>query len=135
MFKASKFPSISSECHRINVIDTLVWKIVTNYDSNDPLKHCILNDRTTKEENFEVPMCAQFLKASSQVPPTLAKGKTLMSDEKLLSDVEHAQKVELKPLTSSLRYEFVSLNSTCHVIANVSLSAFETDSSLRVLRM
>jgi len=33
LFKASKFPSISKDCHRINVINSLIQKIVTNRDS------------------------------------------------------------------------------------------------------
>ena len=35
LFKASKFPSISNECHMIIVIDNLVREEVTNHVSND----------------------------------------------------------------------------------------------------
>jgi len=41
----------------------------------------------------------------------------------------------IKPLPSSLRYEFLRPNSTYPVIVNVSLSASQIDSSLRILRM
>jgi len=54
LFKAYKFASISNECHRIGVIDSLVWKTVSNYNSNDPLEQCLLYDSFTKDENPEV---------------------------------------------------------------------------------
>jgi len=41
----------------------------------------------------------------------------------------------LKPLPSSLRYAFLRPNSTYLVILNVSLSASQIDSLLRILRM
>jgi len=56
--KASKFPSISDECHRIEVVDSLVWGTITNTISNDPLECLMLNDSTTLDENPEVAMCA-----------------------------------------------------------------------------
>jgi len=36
------------------VIDSLVWKTVSNYNSNDPLEQCLLYDSFTKDENPEV---------------------------------------------------------------------------------
>ena len=65
----------------------------------------------------------------------LAKAETLVSDAKPSSDEERAPKVELKPLPSSLRNEFLEPNSTYLVIVNVSLSAFQIDSLLGILRM
>jgi len=44
-------------------------------------------------------------------------------------------KVELKPLPSSVRYEFLRPNSTYLVIVNANLSASQLDSLLRVLRL
>jgi len=41
----------------------------------------------------------------------------------------------LKPLPSSLRYEFFGPTSTYHVIVNTSLSASQIDHLLRILRM
>ena len=41
------------------MIDSLVWKTVSNYNSNDPLEQCLLYDSFTKDENPEVAMCAQ----------------------------------------------------------------------------
>jgi len=64
LFKASKFSSISDECHRIDVIDSLVWETMSDPDSNDPFEQCLLHDSSVKDENFELAMCAQFLEAS-----------------------------------------------------------------------
>ena len=64
LFKASKFPSISHECHIIDVIDGLIRETTSNVDSNDSLEYLLLNDSTTKDENPEVALCVQYLKAS-----------------------------------------------------------------------
>ena len=69
LFKASKFPSISDDCNMIDVVDGLIWEIVSNVVSNDFLEHLMLNDSITKDENLEVAMCAQYLEVSPQVPP------------------------------------------------------------------
>ena len=35
LLKAAKFPSISNECNKIDVVDRLIWEIISNLDSND----------------------------------------------------------------------------------------------------
>ena len=37
LLEASKIPPISDECHMINVVDRLIWKIISNAVSNDSL--------------------------------------------------------------------------------------------------
>ena len=64
LIKASKFPLIFNEFHRVDVVDRLVREDVINYVSSDLLEHCMLNDGTTKDENPEVVMCAPFLEVS-----------------------------------------------------------------------
>ena len=64
LFKASKLPSIFEKYHMIDVVDSLEWEAISNLESDDPLKYCMLNDSTTSDENPEVEMCAQFLEAS-----------------------------------------------------------------------
>ncbi|XP_020266173.1 uncharacterized protein LOC109841631 [Asparagus officinalis] len=48
---------------------------------------------------------------------------------------DKVRKVELQPLPSSLRYEFLGPNSTYPVIVNACLNENETDKLLRTLRM
>ena len=49
LLKDAKFPSISNECNKIDVVDGLMWETMSNLDSNDPLEHLMLNDSTTKD--------------------------------------------------------------------------------------
>ena len=75
------------------------------------------------DENLEVAMCAQFLEASPQVPPTLAKVEELLNYGNPSLEEKQALEVELKLLPSSLRYEFLSSNSTYPMIVNAKRSA------------
>jgi len=123
LIKPSKLSSISGECHRIDVVDRLVQRTISNNISHDPLEHCLLNYGTTNDENPDVPMCAQFLEASPQVYPTFGKLEVLVDDNGPLSNEKCAPEVELQPLPSSLKYQFLGPNSTYPVIVNASLNA------------
>jgi len=96
---------------------------MSNPGSNDPLENLMLNDSTTKDESPEVAMCAQLLEASPQIPPSLARVKPFKVENKPSSDEAHTPEVELKPLPSILRYEFLGPNFTYPVIVNLSLNA------------
>jgi len=124
LFKSFKFPSISDECHMIDVVDRLMREIISNVASNGFLEHLLLNDSTNKEESPEVAMCARYLKASPQVSPFQAKVENFQIEEKPLSDEKQFSKVELKPLPSSLRHEFLGPYSTYPVIVNASLKMY-----------
>ena len=52
LIKASKFPSITRECCRIDAVDSLAQKAISNNVSCDPLEHCLLNNGTTGDENL-----------------------------------------------------------------------------------
>ena len=58
LLNAAKLPSISNECNKIDVVDGLIRETISNLNSNDPFKHLMLNNRTTKDENPEVTECA-----------------------------------------------------------------------------
>jgi len=64
LFDTSKFPSISDECNMPDVVDGLIRETVSNVVSNNSLEHLLLHDSTSKDENPEVAMCAQYLEAS-----------------------------------------------------------------------
>ena len=123
LFKASKFPSISDESNMIDVVDGLIRETVSSVVSNDSLEHVLLHDSTTKDEKPEVAMCAQYLEATPQASPFQAKVEILKVEEETLTDEEQASKVKLKPLLSSLRYEFLGPNSVYPVIVNANLNA------------
>jgi len=39
LLKAAKFPSISDECNKIDVFDSLIRETASNINSNDSLEH------------------------------------------------------------------------------------------------
>jgi len=58
LLKAAKFPSISNEYNKIDVVDGLIRETTSNLDSNDPLEHLMLNNSTSEDENPSVSKCA-----------------------------------------------------------------------------
>jgi len=96
LINTSKFPYISGECHWIEVVDSLVVGTISNNVSNDPLEHCILNDGTSKDENLEIAIYAQFLEASPQVPLTFAQVEVLVNDYTPSSNEKHAPQGRIK---------------------------------------
>jgi len=56
-------------------------------------------------------------------------------DDAPLSDEKCASEVELKPLPSSLRYEFLGPNSTYLAIVNANLNAAQFDTLLIIVRL
>ena len=74
----------------------------------------MLNSSTTEDENPEVAELQDKNKPSSNWAKVL--------------------EVELKPLPSSLTYEFLGPKSTYPVIVNANLNATQVDSLLRMLR-
>jgi len=123
LLKAAKFSSISNECNKIDVVDGLIRKTTSNINSNDPLEHLMLNNSTTKDENPKVAECDKLLEASPPIPPSSTKMELLQDENKPAFDWVKAPEVELKPLPSSLRYEFLGPKSTCPVIVNANLNA------------
>jgi len=58
-----------------------------------------------------------------------------LNDDAPLTNKRRVPEVKLKSLPSSLRYEFLGLNSTYPVIVNASLNASQVNSLLGILRM
>ena len=116
------------------MVDSLIQETASNINSNDPLEHLMLNNSTTEDKNPKVAECAQLLEASPRISPSSTKVELLQDESELSSDCAKAPLVELKPLPSSLRYEFLGPKSTCPVIVNANLNATQIDSLLRVLR-
>ena len=73
MLKAAKFPTVSDECNKVDVIDGLIQETVSNLDSEDPLEHLMLNNSTISDDNPKVADCAQLLEASTPIPPSLLR--------------------------------------------------------------
>ena len=93
----------------------MVWKI-NNADTK------LEGDAQTYEELFD------------ENPPMEDLGVEELVEEELNPLPKEAPKVELKPLPSNLRYEFLGPNSTYPVIVNASLEEGETNKFLSVLK-
>jgi len=91
---------------------------------------CLINNAGTKLEgdaqNYE-----ELLDGSPHIEDL---GVEEMVEEEASPIPKEAPKVELKPLPSNLRYEFLGLNSTYLVILNASLNEGETEKLLYVLK-
>jgi len=123
LLKAAKFPSIFDECNKIDLVDGLIREIVSHINSNDPPEPLMLNNSTTESENPEVAKCAQLLKASPPILFFATKVESLQDESKPSSDEVKAPEVKLKPLPSSLWYEFLGPKSMFPVIVNANLNA------------
>jgi len=82
LLKATKFPSISSECNKIDAVDGLMQGNVFNLYSNDPLEHLMLNNSTTKYKNPEAAEYAQLEEASPPIPSSFAEVESLQDESK-----------------------------------------------------
>ncbi|XP_020249301.1 uncharacterized protein LOC109826692 [Asparagus officinalis] len=96
---------------RINTIDMVVRDDFTRCISSDLLEKCLV-----------VSVDTVVSKSSRNSPEQVCEGKT-------------APKVELKPLPSSLKYEFLDANGEYPVIVNADLSHQEVEKLLKVLRL
>jgi len=56
-------------------VDSLVQRNVSDNVSHDQVEHFLLNDDSTRDENLEVVMCAQFPEVSLLVYPALPRWK------------------------------------------------------------
>jgi len=98
LLKVAKFPAITDECHKIDVVNSLIQETASNINSNDPLEPLMLNNSTTEDENPEVAECAKLLEASPPISPSSTKMEFLKDESKPSSDWAKAPEVELEPL-------------------------------------
>ncbi|XP_020250927.1 uncharacterized protein LOC109828314 [Asparagus officinalis] len=131
-----KLPLTDTICYRVDVIDKCTHEQISNNNSADPLEKCLVSDGSINDEDPEVAAYAQSLESTSTAPLRNAKLERLMLEPKgSICEEDNAPKVELKPLPSSLRYEFLGPDFTYPVIVNACLNENETDKLLRTLRM
>ena len=116
--KAIKQPSFQDELCRLDLIDRETQGMMMSVATKDPLEE-ILSDSETSVDELEMTL-VDVLEADVQGVEEESLG---------------APKVELKPLPSSLRYEFLGSNSTYPVIVDASLSDEETAKLLNELKL
>ncbi|XP_039687886.1 uncharacterized protein [Medicago truncatula] len=113
-----------------DIIDHCVKECSLASSTHDGLEVCLVNSAGTKLEG-EAKAYEELL---NRTPPMEGLSvEELVKEEPALLPKE-APKVELKPLPSNLRYEFLGPNSTYPVIVNASLDEVETEKLLYVLK-
>jgi len=128
--KLMKNPSIKDSCWMVDVIDCCVKEGSLASTTHDGLEMCLINNAGTKLEG-DAQHYGELLDGSPHI-------EDLGVEEMVAEEASHlpkeAPKVELKPLPSNLRYEFLGPNSTYPVIVNASLNEGETEKLLYVLK-
>ncbi|XP_020250475.1 uncharacterized protein LOC109827866 [Asparagus officinalis] len=159
LFSAMKFPLIDDTCCRIDTIDMVVREDFIKCISSDPLEKCLVENEAPVDDDQEVPSYVTMLDESptctkitySKGPDAVAETTKELNAQVVFMDTavskssrnsleqvcegKTAPKVELKPLPSSLRYEFLDANGEYPVIVNADLSHQEVEKLLKVLRL
>nr|XP_027093531.1 uncharacterized protein LOC113713922 [Coffea arabica] len=129
-----KYPVFTDHAYSIGTIDKLTQEMSqVNFDF-DPLEYCLMSLGMQGGDCEKIEKLAKYL--DSQAPyrrsnlyESLGQGKGLPQP----SEVE-LPKLELKPLPTHLRYEFLGENSTLPVIVSADLDNEQCEKLLRVLR-
>jgi len=128
--KLMKNPSIKDSCCMVDVIDRCVEECSLASTTHVCLEICLINNAGTKLEGY-----AQHYEELLDGSPHIEDSDVeVMVEEEVSPLPKEAPKVELKPLPSNLRYEFLGPNSTYPVIVNASLNEVETEKLLYVLK-
>ncbi|XP_039128895.1 uncharacterized protein LOC120265028 [Dioscorea cayenensis subsp. rotundata] len=131
---AMKKPFVEGSCYMINMLQEVIIQEETKHYFKDPLELCLVRNNLNNDEDDEASEYKRLLEVQPYIQPHKAKIEELRSESSLsILEEEQAPKVELKPLPSILRYEFLGPNSTYPVIANANLSKVEIEKLLREL--
>jgi len=125
--KLMRSPSIMDSCCMIDIIDCCVKE--SSSTTHDGLEMCLVNNAGTKLEG-DAQAYEELLDKNHHVE---SLGVEELVEEEPAPLPKEAPKVELKPLPSNLRYEFLGPNFTYPVIVNASLDEGETEKLLSVL--
>ena len=130
LVKLMKNPSIKDSCCMVDIIDSCVEECSLASTTHDGLEKCLINNAGTKLEGD----AQHYEELLDESPHIEDSGMKEILEEEASHLPKEAPKVELKPLPSNLRYEFLGPNSTYPVIVNASLNEVETEKLLYVLK-
>ncbi|KAL5803359.1 hypothetical protein ACOSQ4_031664 [Xanthoceras sorbifolium] len=127
VFKATKFPSSSDTCFRVDNIDSMVTEIFRSKYPGEPLEACLVNGSTTEDSSREIVDYALRLASAlfhnyRRKFEELGKGKP-----KPRPSIEQPPILELKQLPSHLRYAYLGDSAALPVIISASLSKIEEE--------
>ncbi|XP_071928189.1 uncharacterized protein [Coffea arabica] len=129
-----KYPSFTDHAYSIGTIDKLTQEMSQVNLDLDHLEHCLMSLGKQEDVCEEIEELAKYL--DFQAPykrgnlyESLGQGKGFSQP----SEIE-PPRLELKPLPTHLRYEFLGENSTLPVIVSADLDDEQCTKLLRVLR-
>ncbi|XP_071905628.1 uncharacterized protein [Coffea arabica] len=129
-----KYPSFTDHAYSIGTIDKLTQEMSQVNLDLDPLEHCLMSLGKQEDVCEEIEELAKYL--DFQAPykrgnlyESLGQGKGFSQP----SEIE-PPRLELKPLPTHLRYEFLGENKTLPVIVSADLDDEQCAKLLRVLR-
>ncbi|XP_071940114.1 uncharacterized protein [Coffea arabica] len=129
-----KYPSFTDHAYSIGTIDKLTQEMSQVNLDLDPLEHCLMSLGKQEDVCEEIEELAKYLDFQapykrSNLYESLGQGKGFSQP----SEIE-PPRLELKPLPTHLRYEFLGENSTLPVIVSADLDDEQCTKLLRVLR-
>jgi len=125
-----KSTSIKDSCCMIDTIDHCVKECSLTSHTHDGLETCLLYNAGTRLEE-EAQAYEELL---NEGPPIKGLDIEELVEEEVVPLPKEAPKVELKPLSPNLRYEFLGPNSTYPVIVNASLNEGEAEKLLNIFK-
>ncbi|XP_078148472.1 uncharacterized protein LOC144543896 [Carex rostrata] len=143
--RSMRYPSNDQSVFSVEILDRLIdEELLNNLEKANPdregrVSHSYCGPQPIQTENLQK---SEFIAARnnpSQIDkePILSpifQVSTAETLPKFAETLEDAPKVELKPLPSTLRYEYLGPNQTYPVIVNASLDQDQTDQLLTILR-
>ncbi|XP_071928164.1 uncharacterized protein [Coffea arabica] len=129
-----KYPSFTDHAYSIGTIDKLTQEMSQFYLDLDPLEHCLMSLGKQEDVCEEIEELAKYL--DFQAPYKRGKLYESLGQGKGFSQPSEIEppRLELKPLPTHLRYEFLGENSTLPVIVSADLDDEQCTKLLRVLR-
>ncbi|XP_022855926.1 uncharacterized protein LOC111377105 [Olea europaea var. sylvestris] len=134
VFKAIRYPAESDSCFQIDVIDNTVNDTFPLHNPPDPYEACIVHSQSTQSDSNEIETCARNLEANPTYRRRPHFKELGTGPTKPLPSIQRPPELELKQLSSHLRYAYLGKSSTLPVIISNSISKLEEERLLRVLR-
>ncbi|CAN6679116.1 unnamed protein product [Malus baccata var. baccata] len=136
VFEAGKFPRETEDCFCIDLVETAISEKFRVEKPSDHMEVALVHAATSEDENQLLAECALYLDAFKSVTKS---GRLEFEDlgsvpSKSLPSIIATPTLNLKPLSSHLKYAFLGAAETLPVIISAYLSEVEEEKLLRVLR-
>nr|KYP49927.1 hypothetical protein KK1_028318 [Cajanus cajan] len=131
VFDAMHYPKDKSSCFRVDIIDGLIEDTRKHVSFSTPLEKVLINvvEYLHEEEDREIEVCLKSLDSYKEVTPNSVRIEDLKEEGEVITP-----KLELKILSSHLKYVFLEEGGSKSVIISSSLSTLEEEKLVRVLK-